>query len=231
MPISVDRLVVRHSKTVPDRHRQGDTYTGILASLNEQSPGFLLLCQVKMMSSNNPKLLFAISGLLTTAFVNAQDSSCQNRQEFKTVNSTGQHSFTWNSSYASDDPWYVSVLIGSQGTDVTGKTYISAPENVSNGTGICSYAYNNINATLESGKDNSCSGVISSACIDHLTKALSSNTANLCPDSDTGSTSDAFKQACPMLEGGSRSTLPPLSLHMSPLCSFFSIFLHRTNNL
>ncbi|KAF1832482.1 hypothetical protein BDW02DRAFT_581238 [Decorospora gaudefroyi] len=118
-----------------------------------------------MWTSENPiLLLFTISGLLTTAFVNAQNSSCQGRpQEFRAVNSTGQHEFTWNSSYASDDPWYVSVLVGPRGTewndryDVRANTYISVPGNVHNGTEICSYQYHNINATLESGGENSCS--------------------------------------------------------------------------
>jgi hypothetical protein len=172
-----------------------------------------------MWTSNNPKfLLFSILGLLTTAFVNAQNASCQgHRQEFGTVNSTGQHDFTWNSSYASNDPWYVSVLVGSRGTewndkyDVRANAYISIPGNVSNGTGICSYQYTNINVTVESGGENSCSGVISSVCVEHLTKTLS-NLANYCPDSDTGSPSEAFKKACPMLKGGSHSTFLPLSL-------------------
>jgi hypothetical protein len=133
------------------------------------------------------------------------------------VNSTGQYEFTWNSSYASDDPWYVSVLVGSRGTewndghDVGASAYISVPGNVSNGTAICSYQYDNINATLESGGENSCSGVISPGCIEHLTKALS-NLGNYCPHADTGSTSEAFNEACPMLKGGSHSTFHPLSL-------------------
>jgi hypothetical protein len=181
-----------------------------------------------MWTSNNPKLLlFTILELLTTAFVKAQNSSCQGHlQKFKTVNSTGQHEFTWNSSYASDDPWYVSVLVGSQGTewddrhDVSARAYISVPGNVPNGTEICSYQYTNINATLESSGEDSCSGVISSVCIDHLTKALT-NSAYYCPGSDTGSTSEAFNKACPMLSGGSRSTFLPLSLYKPPLCSLF----------
>ncbi|CAA9960581.1 hypothetical protein PTMSG1_03982 [Pyrenophora teres f. maculata] len=165
-----------------------------------------------MWTSNNPKLLlFTISGLLTTALVNAQNSSCRGyRNAFRTVNATGQHEFTWNSSYASDDPWYVSVLVGPRGPewndkhDVRADAYISVPGNVPNGTGICSYQYTNINATLESGGENSCSGVIDSGCIDHLTRVLSSST-NSCPHSDTGSTSEAFKKACPMLKGGSHN--------------------------
>jgi hypothetical protein len=191
-----------------------------------------------MWTSDNLKLLlFTISGLLTTAFVNAQNSSCQgHRQEFRTVNSTGQHEFTWNSSYASDHPWYVSVLVGSRGTewndkhDVRANAYISVPGNVPNGTEICSYQYTNINATLKSGGENSCSGVISSGCIDHLTKVLSSST-NSCPHSDTGSTSEAFNKACPMLKGGSHSTFLPLSLYKSPLCSFFFSLPHRIDTI
>jgi hypothetical protein len=183
-----------------------------------------------MWTSDNPKLLlFSISGLLTTAFVNAQNSSCQsNSREFRTVNSTGQHEFTWDSSYASDDPWYVSVLVGSRGTewkdshDVSAEAYISVPGNVSNGTKICSYQYDNINATLESGGVNSCSGVISSGCIDHLTNALTKS-EYYCPGSDIGSTSEAFNKACPMLKGGSHSTFLPLSLYKaSSVLSFFS---------
>jgi hypothetical protein len=167
-----------------------------------------------MWTSGNPKsLLFTISGLLTTSLVQAQNSSCSptNLPDFRTVNSTGQYEFTWNSSYAGDDPWYISVLVGSQGTewnnrrDVRAIPYISVPGNLPNGTGFCSYQYTNINATLESGGENSCSGVISSDCIDHLTKALK-DPANSCPDSDTGSTSEAFKKACPMLKGGSHNT-------------------------
>jgi hypothetical protein len=177
-----------------------------------------------MWTSGNPKsLLFTISGLLTTSLVQAQNSSCSptNLPDFRTVNSTGQYEFTWNSSYAGDDPWYISVLVGSQGTewnnrrDVRAIPYISVPGNLPNGTGFCSYQYTNINATLESGGENSCSGVISSDCIDHLTKALK-DPANSCPDSDTGSTSEAFKKACPMLKGGSHSTFIPLSLHQPP---------------
>jgi hypothetical protein len=183
-----------------------------------------------MWTSDHLKLLlFTIPGLLTTAFVNAQNASCQGyRPDFRTVNSTGQHKFTWNSSYASDDPWYISALVGLRGIewddsyDVRAEAYISVPGNVSNGTEICIYQYTNINATLESGGDNSCSGVISSGCIDHLTKALSIP-ASLCPVSDTGSTSEAFNKACPMLQGGSHSTFLPLSLYTPPLCPFFSI--------
>jgi hypothetical protein len=182
-----------------------------------------------MWTSGNPKLLlFTISGLLTTALVQAQNSSCSptNLPGFRTVNSTGQYEFTWNSSYAGDDPWYISVLVGSQGTewdnslDVRANAYISVPGNVPKGTGFCGYQYTNINATLESGGENSCSGVISSDCIDHLTKVMIAS-GNSCPDSDTGSISEAFKKACPMLRGGSHSTCISLSLHMSPVCSFF----------
>lgn len=180
-----------------------------------------------MWTFNNLKLLlFTVLGLLTISFVTAQNSSCRGyRDVFRSVNSTGQHEFTWNSAYASDDPWYVSVLVGSGGPewddryDVRAIPYISVPGNVPNGTGICSYQYININATLESGGENSCSGVISSGCIDHLTTVLSSS-SNSCPRSDTGSTSDAFNKACPMLTGGSHSTFLPLSLYKSPLCSF-----------
>jgi hypothetical protein len=161
-----------------------------------------------MWTSDKPKLLlFSILGLLTTAFVNAQNTSCQGYSwEFKTVNSTGQQEFTWNSSYASDDPWYVSVLVGSRGTEwndghnVSASAYISVPGNVSNRTKMCSYQYDNINATLESKWENSRSGVISSVCIDHVTKALN-ELSYYCPDSDTGSTSEAFNKACPMLKG------------------------------
>lgn len=176
-----------------------------------------------MWTSNHQKsLLFTISGLLTTALVDAQNSSCRgNFREFRSVNSTGQHGFTWNSSYAGEESWYVSVLIGSRetewndGSDVDATAYISAPGNVRNGTGYCSYQYNNINATLESGGETSCSGVISSVCIDHLTNALS-DVAYYCPSSDTGSTSEAFNKACPMLRGGSHSTFLPSFLHKIP---------------
>jgi hypothetical protein len=181
-----------------------------------------------MWTSDSPKLLlFTISGLLTTALVQAQNSSCPGHlPEFGTVNSTGQYEFTWNTSYASDDPWYISVLVGSQGNqwnnrrDVRANAYISVPGDVPKGTGFCSYQYTNINATLESGGENSCSGVISSDCIDYLTKVLS-KPANNCPDSDTGSTSEAFNKACPMLKGGSHSTYLPLSLHKPLVCFFF----------
>jgi hypothetical protein len=196
-----------------------------------------------MWTSNNPKLLLfsTLAPLTTTAFVNAQNASCQgHRQEFGTVNSTGQHEFTWNSSYASDDSWYVSVLVGIQGPernghDVRANAYISVPGNVSNGTGVCSYQYNNINATLESGGENSCSSVISSVCIDHLTKALSNNVANYCPDSDTGSTSEAFNKACPMLKGGSHSKFLPLSPghRIGPIPAYALAFFlpHRTDTI
>lgn len=182
-----------------------------------------------MISFDHPKLLlFTISGFLTAAVVNAQDAACQNRQKFTNVNSTGQQEFTWNSSYASNDPWYVSVLVGYQGIewndshDVRANAYISVPENVSNGTEICIYQYSNINATLGSGGENSCSAVISSACIDHLNKVLTIS-APYCPSSDTASTSEAFNQACPMLKGGSHSTFPPLSL-LKPLYAFLLSF-------
>ena len=181
-----------------------------------------------MWTSNHRKsLLFTISGLLTTAFVNAQNSSCRgNFRDFRTVNSTGQHEFTWNSSYASDDPWYVSVLVGPRGTewhdghDVRADAYIHVPGNVPNGTEMCSYQYTNINATLESGGENSCSSVISPVCIDHLTKVLS-NSANHCPDSDIGSTSELFNKACPMLNGGSHSKFLPMALYKPPYTLFF----------
>jgi hypothetical protein len=207
-----------------------NTYICILASLNDYPPKVLPSGLVNMWTSGNPKLLlFTISGLLTTALVEAQNSSCSptDLPDFKNVNSTGQYEFTWNSSYAGDNPWYISVLVGSQGTewdsrrDVRAQAYISVPGNVPKGTGFCGYQYTNINATLESGGENSCSGVISSDCIDHLTKALK-DSANNCPDSNTGSTSEAFKKACPMLKGGSHSTFIPQSLHKPHLCSFFS---------
>jgi hypothetical protein len=184
-----------------------------------------------MWSPNNSKsLLFAISALLTTAFVKAQNSSCQGLQpEFGTVNSTGQHEFTWTSSYAGDDPWYVSVLVGSQGTewnkglDVRANAYISVPRNVPNRTAMCSYQYTNINATLEARGKNSCSGAISLGCIEYLTKALGTGSPGTsCPNSDTGSTSEAFSEACPMLSGGSHSKFVLLSLYMLFLCSFSS---------
>jgi hypothetical protein len=184
-----------------------------------------------MWTSDKPKLLlFSILhvGLITTASVNAQNTSCQGHPlDFRTVNSTGQFKFTWNSSYAtSDDPWYVSVLVGSRGTewsdshDIGANAYISVPGNVSNGTKICSYQYDNINATLESGGENSCSGVISSGCIDHLTNALT-KLEYYCPDPNTASTSEAFNKACPMLKATARSKFLPLSPYKSPLCSFF----------
>lgn len=169
-----------------------------------------------MWASNNTKLLhFAISALLTTAFVNAQNFSCRGlRPELDNVNSTGQHEFTWASSYAGDDPWYASVLVGSRGTEwierdhVRANVYISVPGNVPNHTTICNYQYTNINATLENKGTNSCSGAISSGCIDHLTKALGDGSSGTsCPSSDTSSASEAFKEACPMLSGGSHSKL------------------------
>jgi len=161
-----------------------------------------------MWTSHNPKLLLlTISGLLTTAVVNAQNSSCRGFfDEFTAVNSTGQHEFTWNSSYAGDDPWYVSVLVGSRYDDLRGHVYISVPGNVPNNTELCKYQYSNINATLEAGGENSCSGVISSDCMDHLNKALS-DTSSYCPSKDTSSVSDEFKKACPMLSGGSHNTV------------------------
>lgn len=180
-----------------------------------------------MWSHNNTKsLLFAITALLTTAFVNAQNSSCRGlRPELGTVNSTGQHEFTWASSYAGNDPWYVSVLVGSQwddGNDVRANTYISVPGNAPNRTTVCSYHYTNINATLEDRGTNSCSGAISSGCIDHLTKALGDGTSgNFCPNSDTGSTSEAFKEACPMLSGDAHSKFVQLFLYKLLLCSLF----------
>jgi hypothetical protein len=197
-----------------------NTYICILASLNDYPPKVLPSSLVNMWTSGNPKLLlFTISGLLTTALVEAQNVSCPGRpREFSNVNSTGQYEFTWNSSYASADPWYISVLVGSQGTewdtsrDVRAHAYISVPGNVPKGTEICGYQYININATLESGGENSCSGVISSDCIDHLTKVLSTSSDYYCPGSDTGSISEEFSKACPMLKGGSRSTFIPLSL-------------------
>jgi hypothetical protein len=201
-----------------------------------KSPKPLPFCQVKMWTFDNPKsLLFTISGLVTTSFVNAQNSSCRGyRDPFRTVNSTGLQEFTWNASYAGDDPWYASVLVGPQGpdwndrSDVRGNAYISVPENVPNRTEVCIYQYLNINTTLESGGDDSCSGVISSGCIDHLTKVLSSST-NRCPHSDTTTTSEAFKKACPMLKGGSHGTFLPLSLYKPPLCSFF--LPHQPNTI
>jgi hypothetical protein len=193
-----------------------------------------------MWVSGKPKLLLlSISGLLTTAFVDAQNASCQsNRQEFRTVNVTGQHEFTWNSSYAGDDPWYVSVLVGSRGTewkdshDVRADAYISVPGNVSNGTEICTYQYININATLESRGENSCSGVISLVCIDYLTKALS-NLGSFCPDTNTGSTLEAFNKACPMLKSSAHSRFLPLSLYKAPslMLFLFVSLLHTTDTI
>jgi hypothetical protein len=227
--------LVRHFNTVPNRHIHWNSYTYIYSRMSEQNSlnktfrGALLLYQVRMWLPNNTKsLLFAISALLTTTFVYAQNSSCQGLQrEFGTVNSTGQHKFTWNSSYAGDYSWYVSVLVGSRGTewndghDVRANAYISVPRNAPNSTGVCVYQYTNINATLESEGENSCSGVISSGCINHLTKAMS-YTGNTCPDSDTGSTSEAFNEACPMLSGGSHSTFLPFTFYKPSyvLCSF-----------
>jgi hypothetical protein len=167
-------------------------------------------------------LLFAASRLFTRVL--GQNSSCQGYQRGSgTVNSTGQHEFTWNSSYATNDPWYVSVLVGSRGAewndyhDVKADTYISVPENVPNETKICLYQYTNINATLESGGENSCDGVISSACVDHLTEALNQS-ASGCPSSDTGTTLEAFNKACPMLQGISAQS-KFLCLRTRSLCS------------
>ncbi|KAI4943504.1 hypothetical protein J4E91_009414 [Alternaria rosae] len=162
-----------------------------------------------MWTSKNPKLLLlTISGLFTTAVVKAQNSSCRGYfEEFTAVNSTGQHEFTWNSSYAGDDPWYVSVLVGSRYDDVRGHVYISVPGNVPNDTELCSYQYTNLNATLEAGGENSCSGVISSDCMDHLDKALSDTSAGYCPGIYTSSVSEEFRKACPMLSGGSHNTV------------------------
>lgn len=174
-------------------------------------------------------LLLAISGLLTTATVNAQNFSCQGSfGELTAVNSTGQHEFTWNASYAGDDPWYVSVLVGSRYNDLQGFAYISVPGTVPNRTDLCIYQYQNINATLEAGGENSCSGVISSNCMDHLTEALS-DTAYNCPRDDTSSVSEEFKKACPMLKGGSHSTFPPSNLYKPSLCSF--LFPSRTEQM
>jgi len=185
-----------------------------------------------MWTSDNPKLLLlTISGLLTTAVVNAQNYSCQGSfGELTAVNSTGQHELTWNSSYASDDPWYVSVLVGSRYDDLEGFAFISVPENVPNRTDLCIYQYLNINATLEAGGENSCSGVISSNCMDHLTEALS-DTSYGCPSNDWSSSSEEFKKACPMLSGGGHSTFLPLPLYKPSLCSFFFLLPHRTSTL
>lgn len=185
-----------------------------------------------MWTYDNPKLLLlTISGLLTTAVVNAQNSSCRGFfDEFTAVNSTGQHEFTWNSSYAGDDPWYVSVIVGSRYDDVRGHVYISVPGNVPNNTELCKYQWSNINATLEAGGENSCSGVISSDCMDHLNKALS-DTSSYCPSKDTSSVSDEFKKACPMLSGGSHSTFLPLHLYKPPLFSFLFLLPHRTDTI
>ncbi|KAF2443133.1 hypothetical protein P171DRAFT_363470 [Karstenula rhodostoma CBS 690.94] len=150
-------------------------------------------------------LLFTASTLTTTL---AQNSSCDTQNEiYINLNSTGQHEFTWDSSYATNDPWYVSVLVksGAEWTDardVVATAYVSAPGNVPNDTGICLYQYTNINATLAAGGDNSCNGVISSNCIDFLTDALNEPTYGLkCPEENIGPTSDAFNKACPMLIG------------------------------
>jgi hypothetical protein len=135
------------------------------------------------------------------------------------LNSTGQYEFIWNNSYATDDPWYVSVLIRDRGpnytisrNDVIASPYISVPGDVPNDTGICIYQFNNINATLEAGRENSCNGVISATCVSFLTDTLGETNGPNCPDwSDK---SDAFEEACPMLMGStSRSKSFPPSLH------------------
>lgn len=172
-----------------------------------------------MRTSNTPKmLLFAYaSALFATAL--AQNYSCPgNILRMGNVNSTGQHQFTWNSSYATDDPWYVSVVVGSQGAewddvhDVRGLTYISVPGNVSNDTEICIYQYTNINETLQATAENSCNGVLSSECIDQMTDALGEATGSGCPSLLGTPESDAFNKACPMLSGNAaRSMSPPRS--------------------
>ncbi|KAL5372724.1 hypothetical protein DPSP01_013286 [Paraphaeosphaeria sporulosa] len=88
----------------------------------------------------------------------------------------------------------------------------SVPGNVPNDTKICLYQYTNINATLESGGENNCNGVISSACVDHLVNALGELNGGECPSENTGTTSDAFNKACPMLYGDYAFSSKPLDV-------------------
>lgn len=130
------------------------------------------------------------------------------------INSTGRYEFTWDSSYATNDPWYVSVLViapvQGQSTEVGARAYISVPKNVSSDTRLCMYQFVNINATLEAGGRNSCNGAISATCIEYLTDALDKTETIYCPN--YFAQSDEFAKACPMLaEGSSIRSMPSLS--------------------
>jgi hypothetical protein len=178
--------------------------------------------RTKMWTSNTVALLVLVVAILPTA-ARAQNSSCVGTaRPLTNVNSTGQYEFTWNSSFATKDPWYVSVLVGSRGPgwedvhDITALAYISVPGNVPNDTGLCTYQFTNINATLEVGGKDSCKGVISSACVDYLTRALTES-ATRCPDGNSG---EAFNEACPMLSGNSARSMSivPLILCAPSMC-------------
>jgi hypothetical protein len=186
-----------------------------------------------MWTSNIPtSLLLTAPTLLLSALAqnstNTTSASCSSPTEIKTgLNSTGQYELTWNDSYATDDPWYVSVLVRDRGSnyttswhDVSASTYISVPGNVPNDTGICTYQFNNINATLEAGRENSCNGVISATCVEFLTEALGETDGLNCPD--WNDKSDAFERACPMLMGSTVriKSFPPFLHDIFP-CSLY----------
>ncbi|KAK7182443.1 hypothetical protein PSPO01_11441 [Paraphaeosphaeria sporulosa] len=132
------------------------------------------------------------SRLLTTAL--AQNSSCQGYDRGTgNVNSTGQHEFTWNSSYATDDPWYISVLVGFRGSEWNDVQDIKA------NSYICTWKRTQRYQNL-------------SACVDHLVNALGELNGGECPSENTGTTSDAFNKACPMLYGDYAFSSKPLDV-------------------
>lgn len=167
-----------------------------------------------MWTSNTPSsLLIAASTVLLPALAqnstNTTTPSCIGSTEIETkgLNSTGQRELTWNSTYPTGDPWYVTTLTRTRwhdgdASDITTLAYISVPENVPNNTEMCIYQFNNINATLEAAsEENSCNGAISATCVDFLTDMLGTTNGNFCPDYSPVDQGDAFEKACPMLKG------------------------------
>lgn len=145
------------------------------------------------------------------------------------VNSTGQYKFNWNSSYAGNDPWYFSVRISASDIDndtlpgnIVAHSYISVPKNVPKSTHICTYTFHNINATLEAGGENSCSGAISAPCVEYLTKELSEVSAYECPSQE--SESDEFKKACPMLVGSAAQSTSPVPI-LQEASNYYDVLL------
>lgn len=144
------------------------------------------------------------SGFLTLSFLSGlalaqnannstgNDTLCKNQQTLDqistgTVNSTGSDAFTWNSSVAGSEPWYISITLNETVPDepyTAAKrpitwSYLSVPGTTRN-VSACIYQFEPRNATStgnSSGNDVGCAGVLPEGCTSYLQEALLNQTS------------------------------------------------------